>query len=761
MITRLDASSSRQISAGQVITDLSSVLKELLENAIDAGARLITVRLHNFGIDKIVVEDDGSGIPMPGVVTAVGGEGTLMEGASTSLLGYRATTKQRSTESWSSAGSSLGFRGEALHSLAQVGAVAVETMHTSHAPYTVRVTYDAVVHKVNLMVTDTRQTTGSTVTVDRLFESLPVRHKEWVKNRRKQLLRATSIAKQYAVSHPELRLVLTHQESPQSGVVSLVSLTGSNDMVRGVTEAYGGLCVSKMTRVHWSCADCEIEGLVSKVNSGGRMGTDHQVFTLDGRLVDLPRFAKAINDAFTQCLPNASQRLVVGFFLRITMHDTVAYDVNLTPNKRKVLLANEDKLAEEVHNAALKEFRIASECIEVDRPSQTRVADRRSSEMTRMTLTPISTSAITQFTFKYGNVTDLKRGREESPLALAKIDVCQLYHSAHVELAPSSGDLAVADLSSSEEEGDTMSTSSSSARAPSFLLEGGTDKASEEWVTAVPETLPLTFLSDEGNRPRDEGLQLSLTFPSWDALQATILPFGCATALSHPPTTKVDLSADSNLAQDSSVLANYFHKHSFTEMVILGQFNHGFIIASLGEELFVIDQHASDEKYNYERLMSSYVPKPQPLVVPVSVAMDAYEVDLAVDNCGSLLKHGFKVSRGADPTKLLVSSIPVLPYDVVSAVDVLELVQQLVRYGTITKGLRAVWHSMATKACRSSIMIGTALTDATMRSVVDRLSGLDQPWTCPHGRPTLRHLCNKAQLKGMAIRVFQPHVHHS
>ena len=73
--------------------------------------------------------------------------------------------------------------------------------------------------------------------------------------------------------------------------------------------------------------------------------------------------------------------------------------------------------------------------------------------------------------------------------------------------------------------------------------------------------------------------------------------------------------------------------------------------------------------------------------------------------------------------------------------DVRDLTQQLVLYGSaMVRPLRSVWHSMATKACRSSIMIGTVLNESTQRMIVDHLGTMEQPWNCPHGRPTLRHI---------------------
>lgn len=831
MITRLDGASARKISAGQVITDLTSVVKELLENALDAHARTVRIRLVSYGLDEITVEDDGTGIPVGPVVDLETGK--LHDNASTPLLSSRASTKHCDAKgesdgvalsSFSSPASSsssllrrsnsgcgsnnalaaqpddddeaksrdpsLGFRGEALHSLAHVSDLTMDTRSGETGPYTLRITYDRAAHTSRLAVLKLRDECGTTVTARRLFEHLPVRHREYKKNCRRQLGKATSTVKQYAVSHPHIRLLMTHQESPTSAVTTLVSLTGSGDPSRSVTEAYGGLCVSHMQRVNWSFSFGEFSGFASKVDGGGRLSNDHQVFALDGRLVDLPRLGKAINDAFAQCLPNASQRLQVGFFLHIKASASLQYDVNLTPDKRKVLLAQEDRLADEVYHCALQDFSLASQSIEVSRDrrmAQTKAADARSTELTKLTRTPVSATAFTQFTFKRPKTEEVSSADsgggggsgEQLSAASATMDLPKLGSFLYGD-GSGDGDEDEVDANSSAVELLPASSSSlfpssrrSSSRSCSDGSREGEDEEGEhacnartDVATAALEAVEVTRLSDEGGRPRGSGARHHCTSPNFAELASVTLFSKRGLGTSAEPASS---SSSSSLpvggltqkrgralkpstrtlgAQTDSDLTQYFSKNSFKEMRVIGQFNHGFILAALQNgDIFVVDQHASDEKANYERLMRDYEATPQPLVMAVPVAMDAHEVNLAMEHREALRHHGFNVQRGSDDTKLLVCSLPVLPYDVVSAADVVELVQQLVQYGTITRPLRAVWHSMATKACRSSIMIGTALTMKKMKQIVERLAELDQPWNCPHGRPTLRLLGNIADLR--------------
>ncbi|GET92671.1 mismatch repair protein PMS1, putative [Leishmania tarentolae] len=833
MITRLDSASARKLAAGQVITDLTSVVKELAENALDAKATTVTIRLLNYGLDEIVVDDDGTGISLGHLVDTVANE--LLDGARTPLLSSRATTKQRrhevadfspvtakneadeghrsqaaitcvkeEEEEEDSADPSLGFRGEALHSLAHVSDVTVETRSADTGALTVRISYDHASHTSHLEAVRLRDVNGTTVTARHLFKHLPVRRREYVKNCRKQLSKATNTMKQYAVSHPQIRLLMQHQETPNSAVITLVSLTGSGDATRSVTEAYGGLCTSHMQRVSWNLSFGTLTGLVSKVNGGGRLSGDHQVFALDGRLVDLPRLGKALNDAFAQCLPNASQRLHVAFFLQLKTNASLQYDVNLTPNKRKVLLAQEERLADEVYECALQEFGSASQEADLDRGhriAQARAADVRATELTKLTRTPISATSLTQFTFKRARMEETDTSNR---IATPTVDFCR--GGSHLSSTASSCSMIdlpklgsflyddATDNAGSSSDGDGQSVESTPLLLPHSLSSIGDDDVDDggskesnrsaledknegsdlpkltstaavddpkdcccsqnladhtEGMRSDSVSVEVTRLSDEGTQWRGGGNCYECMYPNLCELVQEPFSTDSADTVALSASEKKRDRPSSRTFNDQTAddLNQYFNKNSFREMRVIGQFNHGFIISILPNgDVFVVDQHASDEKYNYERLLRTYEATPQPLVLPVSVAMSAHEVDLAVEHKVTLQQHGFKVNRGSDDTKLLVYSLPVLPYDVVSASDVMELVQQLVQYGTITKPLRAVWHSMATKACRSSIMIGTPLTVKRMKLILDRLSHLDQPWNCPHGRPTLRLLCNIADL---------------
>ncbi|KAJ5773388.1 DNA mismatch repair protein C-terminal [Penicillium paradoxum] len=200
-------------------------------------------------------------------------------------------------------------------------------------------------------------------------------------------------------------------------------------------------------------------------------------------------------------------------------------------------------------------------------------------------------------------------------------------------------------------------------------------------------------------------------------------------------------------------------KNDFAQMRIIGQFNLGFIIAVRpGEdhdELFIIDQHASDEKFNFERLQAETVVQNQRLVRPQRLDLTAVEEEVVLENREALEKNGFLVTideSGDEPIgrRCQLVSLPLSKEVVFGVRDLEELIVLLSESVSTSNELSIprpskVRKMFAMRACRSSIMIGKTLTLRQMQRVVQNMGTIDKPWNCPHGRPTMRHLMSLGQ----------------
>jgi len=205
-------------------------------------------------------------------------------------------------------------------------------------------------------------------------------------------------------------------------------------------------------------------------------------------------------------------------------------------------------------------------------------------------------------------------------------------------------------------------------------------------------------------------------------------------------------------------------KSDFSKMHIVGQFNLGFILATRpadpsghpathkapSDDLFIIDQHASDEIFNFHRLSACTTLTPQPLVQPHQLHLTVIEEETILEALPTLHKNGFSIAiddSGASPigTRCKLLALPTsreTTFDLRDLEELISLLGDTSLSSTHTDVPRPskVRKMLAMRACRSSIMVGRTLTLSAMRALVAHMGAIDKPWNCPHGRPTMRHL---------------------
>lgn len=207
------------------------------------------------------------------------------------------------------------------------------------------------------------------------------------------------------------------------------------------------------------------------------------------------------------------------------------------------------------------------------------------------------------------------------------------------------------------------------------------------------------------------------------------------------------------------------------QMEIVGQFNRGFIVARLDQDLFIVDQHASDEKYRFEKLQSETKLKTQKLIAPQKLNLAALNETILIENQRTFVDNGFTLRINDQGTKSIdrqssprinfstcfseapghrveVTGIPVSGNWQFGQEDIEELVFLLREGGSddsidcgdgIPRPSR-VRQMLASRACRGAVMVGKALNDIEMRRLLFQMGQIKNPWSCPHGRPTIRHL---------------------
>jgi DNA mismatch repair protein PMS2 len=833
-LQRLSTESARALSSTQVISSLASVVKELVDNAIDADASAIDVEFVGAGVESLTVGDNGSGIPIddPAVLDSlVVARATSkrdafidqLEAAHRSAVdagvpavrlehpageeGEEAAIAPRVEDVGTP---SIGFRGEALHSIATVAALNVTTKTVS-MPAALSVLYTiggdqqgAVTKAVGFP-----HISGTQVQVRDLFSRVPVRRLQLEKQAKQQFSNAVAVLRQLAVAHPLVRFHVTStmtagQDTPRASSSVVFVTKGHGDVLGAVADVYGAKFATQLLKFKCDTTDFSVNALVSRVGEG-RATADMQFYFLDGRPIDFPKLSTMINECFIAAHPSATNKVPV-VFLTLTTKQRRTYDPNVAPNKRTAIFRDEAALLGATRRELLafltsalqsgpvggveRMVSLSSESrLHLLAPKPTSATAVEVNDETPSVALPSQrtrSAAALQDLFSAASFSSLPTAAKSKPPG-ALDDAAEVVSSrsqpqfttppgAQAQTPARSG---VGDNSVPAETSEPMvypslgNTPLRSASSGDLLVMtgcacGSHDDAQDAAGSVGQREEPLRRLSTSARVPKTTVLAVP-HLDEWadlEPLRTAQLPPALATSSATLPTKGTQMTkrprawkplTDANAEAD---LRSSFSRQDFERMEPLGQFNDGFIVGRVADDLFILDQHASDEKHTFERLRSQFHPKAQPLLQPVCVIADDDEREAAYAHREQLAQHGFRLvdpPAAAPGGAIYVSALPVLPYETVKADDVLELTHQLRNHGSITVPLRAVWHSLATKACRTSVMIGKPLDAAQMQRIVRNMSTMEHPWNCPHGRPTMRHIVtlrpSGGQDEGMSLTV--------
>uniref|UniRef100_A0A8D0E3T6 PMS1 homolog 1, mismatch repair system component n=1 Tax=Salvator merianae TaxID=96440 RepID=A0A8D0E3T6_SALMN len=321
---QLPAETIRLISSSQVITSVFSVVKELVENSLDANATSIDVKLENYGFDKIEVRDNGDGIGAADVpVMAV----------------KHYTSKISSTEDLENL-TTYGFRGEALGSICSTAEVLITTK-TTDDDFSTQYNLDRSGHIISQKPSHLGQ--GTTVTVLKLFKNLPVR-KQFYSTERKckeEIKKIQKLVMAYGIIKPDLRITFTNNKTV------IWQKTRVPDHKTAFMAVVGAIAVASMSPFQHHCEDPEIiiSGFLPKPNSDSCLTShsDRRFVFVNNRPVYQKEILKLTQQYCNLKSDKESNKLYPIFFINITIPSS-AVDVNLTPDKSQVLLHNKESI---------------------------------------------------------------------------------------------------------------------------------------------------------------------------------------------------------------------------------------------------------------------------------------------------------------------------------------------------------------------------------------------------------------------------------
>lgn len=608
----------------------------------------------------------------------------------------------------------------------------------------------------------------------------------------------------YAVISTGVRLTVTHVTS--GGAKSTVLATNARGLTLAdnIADVFGAKCCALLQPFSLQIGDALVDGFLSRPMHGtGRSAGDRQFFYINRRPVDLPRFARVANEAYR--LLNKKQFPML--FLNVAL-PTDAYDVNVTPNKREIMLHTERELLDALKTAldAIFQPNEMSMVVESAKSGKKRRAkddDEEEEEEDEEEQEGQEEDAEVDSDFGSQKPRRQSSGEGSQSTALPVLRV----PSPPVQRASSSSSTskrggggapsmsALDDLLEAAEFPEPVSSSAKRRRqlvrresAPASTRAEPVSPPSSPFVasTAAAAAVAVDDHACDHEEPPEQPQRLVYVSDDADFDGAPTAGDAAAGVIGSDVSVKVDVGdllarfkkrhavrdvpaatpaaaavADdgqvrffSKIAADSDAectreLERVFRKSFFAQMQIVGQFNLGFIIARLGKDVFIVDQHATDEKFNYERLAASTVLQTQALIAPRRLELTPQEEDVVIDNLAVFQLSGFqfKIDGDAAPReRVKLVGRPFSKATEFGVPDIQEMIFMLSeRPGEPCRPSR-VGAMLAMRACRSSVMIGTALTQASMQNIVQRMADMAAPWSCPHGRPTMRHLFDRARL---------------
>lgn len=646
----LDSETIDKIAAGEVVERPSSVVKELVENAIDAGAAAITVEAKEGGIEFLRIADNGSGMEPSQIRTA--------------FLRH-ATSKISSAEDLSRI-SSLGFRGEALSSIAAVSRVEVITK-TADALTGVRYVLEGAVEK---SYEEIGAPTGTTFIMRNLFFNTPVRRK-FLKQPATEGGYIADLMEHLALSRPDISFKFL------LGSQLRFHTSGNGDLKEVIYRIYGRDIASQLVPIQTEKNGIRIEGYLGKPVLI-RSNRNFEIYFINGRFIRSQLMARAIEEGYKEYLMQHKFPLCV---LHIVM-ERENVDVNVHPTKMDVRFSDGPAfcnfLASSIREALRQREMIPETSVnEMKKQSQTKEKVKAPEPYEQVRSSRYRVMEEVRYEAERPKMQDMVNNPVWSRVLGGKKPQVQEQPQAAGRAAEPVGQL--------------------SEKLP----------AEEDFFI---EAKPLP------GRP--------LHNPSKPVEQP---------AEQQQPEQQIASAAQMNLFEDKLLTMENRSRYQ-----IIGQVFDTYWIVQFEDKLFIIDQHAAHEKVKYERLMKQYHEHQvlsQVLLPPVIVTLTGQEEIILKEYEETFQQLGFEIESFGG-SEYALRSVPVDLYGSGERELFLEVLDEL-SDGPLRGNIKSVEERIASMSCKAAVKGNNRLSRQEAEELIDELLTLENPYNCPHGRPTI------------------------
>ena len=727
IINVLDKDTINKIAAGEVIEGPAAVVKELVENAIDADANSVTVEIKDGGTSLIRVTDNGKGIGSDDIKTA--------------FLPH-ATSKIKTADDLTLV-SSLGFRGEALASIAAVSEVEVLTK-TADEISGIRYVINGGKEEANEPIGTPE---GTTFVVRNIFYNTPAR-KKFLKTSATEGRYVGEVMEHMAVSHPEIafKFIL-------NGQVKLQTM-GNGSLKDVLFYIYGKETTANIIPVNNPDADGElvnglsVRGYIGKP-SLTRGNKEYENYFINGRFIKNKVITRAIEDAYKSFLMQHR----FPFTCLLISVDNSLVDVNVHPAKLEVRFSDTESIYRlifhEVDNALRKKDLLPDMGVKQVPDKKPLVRDFNSHNKAERTEKsggyiipdipmpePFEKSRQGEWkkelkpVFKQESfVADKVKRDEKSPLV--KSEMYAPFENDNTFDKSNFASLEIESIDKSE--GGIKNTCGNFAGDVSRENSVETED-NREYPTTVEQTDKTSYNKDFNTVKEDGDTYKNMSENSFQADDGMMN----ATGVEQAFCDKDELHCDTNKSSKEEFKGGILAKKALPDIKIIGQIFGTYWIIEYDDSVYMIDQHAAHEKVMYERFVkeiSQNKATSQNLLPPVVVTLSGSQSQIVEEIEEHLHKLGFEIEPfggneyviKAVPTELFGISEKDLLFDII---DQYSLEGKRVTPDTVLSKL-------ATMACKAAIKGNMNISLLEAKAVIEELMSLDNPYNCPHGRPTM------------------------
>lgn len=637
-IKLLDTNTINKIAAGEVVERPSSVVKELVENSIDAGASAITIEIKNGGTTFIRVSDNGKGIERNDIKIA--------------FLSH-ATSKINDIEDLDNI-FSLGFRGEALASIAAVSQIEMITKTHSEEEGT----------KININggeIIDFQEwgsVEGTSISVNNLFYNVPARRK-FLKKPNIESGYISDIINKIALGHPEVSIKYINNGT------TILYTSGNSDLKTVVFSIYGKDNFKKMLDINCKIYEYSLNGLIGKPELS-RSNRNYQNLFINGRYIKSNIISNAVEDAY-------KTRLLTGKFPIYVLNLNIppsSVDVNVHPTKLEVRFDDEDKIYEFVYNSVLD---VLNNNVLI--PEVYIVKEKENKTYSC-------------------NVDNIKE----------KYIQPSIFNNSNSNLNFQKNKSNIENKNVSNEE--------------------------DIFFKKSPISKDKTFSKiDQLLKERKENNNLKIREDKEDYISKN---------------TNSEYSSIENIKEK---------EHFFNNYKIIGQVFNTYWIVEQNGSIFYIDQHAAHERILFEEFMNRFKSEniaSQKLLSPEIINISEKEKEILEENKNLLLNFGFEIEI-VDKNAAAIKAVPYIfntPQNPDYFYEILDIISESDKKNIYDTKM----HDIATAACKAAVKSNDRLSFQETHEMISKLLKLENPFNCPHGRPTIIEM-KKYELEKLFKRI--------